>query len=62
MISTSGVYRSSCVGNCSDLGWTDMSEIVAKNGSNVILFKNLTEFKSFKPGFTFDAVFGGAYM
>jgi len=56
------VYRSSCVGNCSDLAWTDTSEIVAKNGNNVILFKNLAEYKSFKPGFSFDQVFGGAYM
>lgn len=62
MISTSGVYRSSCVGNCYDLAWTEASEIVAKNGSNVILFKNLAEYKSFKPGFAFDQVYAGTYM
>lgn len=62
VVSTSGVYRSSCVGNCTDLSWTDSSEIIAKNGNTIILYKNLVEYKSFKPGYEFDQVFGGGYM
>lgn len=62
VISTSGVYRSSCVGNCSDLAWNEYSDFVVKDGSTVKIYKNFTEFKSFKPGFSFEAVYGGPYL
>jgi hypothetical protein len=62
VISTSGVYRSSCVGNCSDLAWNDGGDFVIKDGSSVKVYKNLTEFKTFRPGFTFETVFGGLYL
>jgi hypothetical protein len=62
VISTPAVYRSSCLGNCSDLAWNDTGDFITKDGTTVKIYKNLSEFKSFKPGFSFDAVFGGPYM
>jgi coatomer subunit beta' len=59
IVSTSGVYRASCVGNCSDISWNEGESFIIKDGSNVKIFNNLKEEKSFKPGFSFDGVFGG---
>ena len=59
IISTSGVYRASCVGNCSDISWNEGESFVIKDGNNIKIFNNLKEEKSFKPGFSFDGVFGG---
>ena len=59
IISTTGVYRASCVGNCSDISWNEGESFVIKDGNNVKIYNNLKEEKSFKPGFSFDAVFGG---
>ena len=59
IISTSGVYRASCTGNCSDISWNEGESFVIKDGNNVKIFNNLKEEKSFKPGFSFDGVFGG---
>ena len=59
IVSTSGVYRASCVGNCSDISWNEGESFVIKDGSSVKIFNNLKEEKSFKPGFSFDGVFGG---
>ena len=59
IVSTSGVYRASCVGNCSDISWNEGESFVIKDGNNVKIFNNLKEEKSFKPGFSFDGVFGG---
>ena len=59
IISTSGVYRASCVGNCSDISWNEGESFVIKDGNNVKIFNNLKEEKSFKPGFSFEGVFGG---
>jgi len=62
VISTSGVYRSSCVGNCSDLAWHDSGEFAVKDGSSVKIFKNLAETSVFKPGYAFDALYGGSFL
>jgi coatomer subunit beta' len=59
IVSTSGVYRASCVGNCSDISWNEGDSFIIKDGSSVKIFSNLKEEKSFKPGFSFDGVFGG---
>lgn len=59
IISTSGVYRSSAVGSCYDLAWNDGDSFITKEGSTVKLYNNLKEERSFKPGFSFDGVFGG---
>jgi len=59
IISTSGVYRASCVGNCSDISWNEGDSFVIKDGNSVKIYNNLKEAKSFKPGFSFDGVFGG---
>ena len=59
IVSTSGVYRASCVGNCSDISWNEGESFVIKDGSTVKIFNNLKEEKSFKPGFSFDGVLGG---
>ena len=59
IISTSGVYRSSCVGTCYDLSWNENDSFITKEGTSVKIYQDLKEIKSFKPGFTFDGVFGG---
>ena len=59
IVSTSGVYRASCVGNCSDISWNDGDSFVIKDNNTVKIYNNLKEEKSFKPGFSFDNVFGG---
>ncbi len=59
IISTSGVYRSSCVGNCYDLSWNENDSFVIKEGSTVKIYQDLKEIKNFKPGFAFENVFGG---
>ena len=59
IISTSGVYRASSVGNCSDISWNEGESFVIKDGNSIKIFNNLKEEKSFKPGFSFDGVFGG---
>ena len=59
IVSTSGVYRASCVGNCSDISWNEGDSFIIKDGNSVKIFSNLKEEKSFKPGFSFDCVFGG---
>ena len=59
IVSTSGVYRASCVGNCSDISWNEGDSFIIKDGNSVKIFSNLKEEKSFKPGFSFDGVFGG---
>ena len=59
IVSTSGVYRASCVGNCSDISWNEGESFIIKEGNSVKIFNNLKEEKSFKPGFSFDGVFGG---
>jgi len=62
VISTSGVYRSSCVGNCSDLAWNDSGDFVIKDGNALKFYKNLKEVKTFRPGFSFDAIYDGPYV
>lgn len=62
IISTSGVYRSSCVGNCYDLSWCEGDSFVTKEGSGVKIYSDLKEAKAFKPGFPFDSVYGGPYI
>ena len=59
IVSTSGVYRASSVGSCSDISWNEGESFVIKDGSNIKIFNNLKEEKSFKPGFSFEGVFGG---
>ena len=59
IISTSGVYRASSVGNCSDISWNEGDSFVIKDKNVVKIYNNLKEEKSFKPGFSFDNVFGG---
>ena len=59
IISTSGVYRSSCVGPCSDISWNENDSFVTKEGNTVKIYQDLKEIKSFRPGFVFDGVFGG---
>lgn len=60
VISTSGVYRDSCVGSCSDLAWNTASDFIVKDGLNLKIYKNLKEETLFKPGFQFENVFSGA--
>lgn len=62
VISTSGVYRSSCVGNCSDLAWNDSGDFVIKDGNALKFYKNLKESKTFRPGFSFETIFDGPYV
>lgn len=62
VISTSGVYRSSCVGNCNDLAWNDSGDFVIKDGNALKFFKNLKETKIFRPGFSFETIFDGPYI
>ena len=59
IISTSGVYRSSCVGTCHDLSWNEGDSFVTKEGSTVKIYQELKETKSFRPGYAFDKIFGG---
>ena len=59
IISTSGVYRSSCVGSCYDLSWNENDSFVVKEGTSVKLYQDLKEVNKFKPSFTFNSVFGG---
>ena len=59
IISTSGVYRSSCIGSCGDLSWSEGDSFIIKDGNYVKIYRNLKEEKSFKPSFKFDQVFGG---
>ena len=59
IISTSGVYRSSAVGNCYDLSWNENDSFVIKEGNTVKIYKDLKEIKNFKPGFSFENIFGG---
>ena len=59
VISTSGVYRSSCVGQCSDLSWNDNDSFIIKEGNYVKMYKEFKEYSKFKPGFAFEGVFGG---
>jgi coatomer subunit beta' len=40
----------------------DSGDFIIKDGNQVKLYKNLTEYKSFKPGFGYDGVFGGPYF
>jgi coatomer subunit beta' len=62
VISTSGVYRDSCVGSCTDLAWNTGNDFIVKDGSALKFYKNLKEEYSFKPGFTFDGIFSGPYF
>lgn len=62
VISTSGVYRNTCFGNGSDLAWADNGDFAVKDSSYIKIFKNFQEFKSFKPGFNFDNLFGGPFL
>ncbi len=62
VISTSGVYRNSCFGNGTDLAWNDSGDFAVKDGNFIRIFKNFQEFKSFKPGFAFDAIFCGPIL
>jgi coatomer subunit beta' len=62
VISTSGVYRNSCVGTCSDISWNEGETFAIKEGSSVKIYKELKEHKNFKPGFSFDAVLGGPFI
>ena len=54
IISTSGVYRSSCVGPCSDISWNENDSFVTKEGNTVKIYQDLKEIKSFRPGFVFE--------
>jgi coatomer subunit beta' len=62
VISTSGVYRSSCVGNCSDLAWVTASDFIIKDSNNIKIFKNLKEENTFKPGYSFESIFSGPFF
>ena len=62
VVSTSGVYRSNCVGTGTDLAWINESDFVVKDEKHVRLYKNFKEYKSLKPGFSFENVFGGPYF
>ena len=62
VISTSGVYRNTCFGNGADLAWADSGDFAIKDSTYIKIFKNSQEFKSFKPGFSFDNIFGGPYL
>ena len=62
VVSTTSVYRSTCVGNGTDLAWNEGSDFAVKDGNVVRIYKEFKEFKSFKPGFSFDAIYGGAYL
>lgn len=59
IISTSGVYRSSCVGTCYNLSWNENDSFITKEGASVKIYKDLKEVNKFKPNFGFDSVFGG---
>lgn len=50
------------MGNCSDISWNEGESFITKEGSSVKIYKELKEYKSFKPGFSFDDVFGGPYL
>jgi coatomer subunit beta' len=62
VVSTSRVYRSSCVGSGTDFGWVSENDFVVKDEKTVRLYKNFKEYKSFKTGFSFENVFGGPYF
>ncbi len=62
VVSTSGVYRSSCVGSGTDLAWVSETDFVVKDEKTVRLYKNFKEYKSFKTGFSFENVFGGPFF
>lgn len=40
----------------------ESGDFLVKDGNYVRLYKNFTEYKSFKPGFSFESVFGGPYF
>lgn len=63
VISTSGIYRDSFAGACSDLAWSLTGDVAYKDGSSIKYLKlNTKEELSFKPGYPFDSLFGGAYL
>ena len=62
IVSPSGVYRSSCVGSCYDLSWSENDSFITKEGSTVKIYTELKVSKSFKPGFIFNGVFGGPFL
>lgn len=62
VISTSGVYRNTSFGNGTDLAWADNGDFAIKDSTYIKIYKNFQEFKSFKPGFIFDTIFGGPYL
>lgn len=62
VISTSGVYRNSCIGSCMDLAFSESGEFAVKDGTAIKYYKNLIEAGSFKPGFAFESLFGGPYL
>ena len=62
VISTSGVYRDSCVGSCTELAWNNGNDFLIKDGSTLKIFKALKEELTFKPGFSFESVFSGPYF
>ena len=59
IISTSGVYRSSFVGNAFDFAWNEHDSFIIKHNNQLKLYSELKEIKSFKPKHSCDKVYGG---
>lgn len=62
VISTSGVYRDTYAGSCADLAWSTAGDFAIKDGSIVKIYKSMKEEVGFKPGFSFENIYGGPYL
>lgn len=61
-ISSSIVYKASCVGSCSELAWISNNDFITRDGNSLKLYKSLKEDVTFKPGFQFDSIFNGPFI
>ena len=59
IISNAGVYRSTVLGRAVDISWCENDTFIVKDGNSVKIYQDLKEARTFKPGFSFDNIFGG---
>ncbi len=62
VISTSGVYRDTYAGSCTDLAWSQGSDFAIKDGQSVRIFKGNKEESKLSVSFHFDNIFGGPLL
>lgn len=62
VISTSGVYRDTYAGSCTDLAWSLSGDFAIKDGQSVKIFKGNKEESKLSVSFYFDNIFGGPLL